>query len=541
MAKKRLINTSEFPQQREKTPLENNEKSSEESSNALSSKKLNGDKPDHFQLFLSIKKLLNTKKRRTVALGLAVCVSIGLIALFSYQSKEIAYNKKVNEPVMTIGTVNVSQAEYDAYFRITANAAFRYYADRAGDSKTLNQLNMNSISDSNFMNSKSPDGKSSWKSFLSHETNKVLYEKTLLQNQANLNRFKYNDINEWSIFQTNISKKATAENLSVADYLKKYYGPYASFDVLKDIIHNFQYVNTYSSYKFDQFLPADNTINDYYQKNKNEYDVVDYGDFVAKDEDSAKTAFGQIFDMNSFVEQAKQYSSKSQTEKMKQSNSSYILYSQSKDNIPTAIQDWLFSSGVQANTSAIIKDVDKNEFHVTFFLKRYQDTTPTVTYCSKVFPTTNCSVNSQTVGTEQNKVKSLIKQKGNVGNALTTYNNTSAGAFYLHKNSLYKAGATFGYSESTASWLSDPDRHTGDVSISSSDQGSTIIVFCSAGLPRWKVNVKRMASNKRYKDFIKGASNGTKIKFLNNTLSDSNLLDIYTNPVSNILTFGNLF
>lgn len=423
---------------------------------------------DNLKTFFS-----STIGKITFILIIAVCVICAIVGSALYKTYKQTYR-----PVLRIGNYDVSQLEYDAYYRMVYMQAYAKNFE-SGKSKLFD------INSSKFLNStQSLETGKTWKQYLQEQTVTAIAEKNILKSEALKNNYLTDTDKNWAKFLNTAKTKAQKSKLSLSDFLINEYGPNATKSNLKPIIEDYFYASAYSSHKFNVLIPSSDKIEDYYEQNKDYFDVVDYGDAILNDENTAKELYNQTYNAKSFIATSQKYT-----------KNVSISYAVPKTNVPDTIASWLFTSGQKDNSTAIIKDDATGKYHVVYLIKRYRNEDPSVDYQSIVIAK---SSNNKNVA---NKLL-LQLQKDNDEQTFVQYTNQYSQSFSLDSNNGYINKTVSTNNKAIDNWLFDPSRKEGDIELFETPNTYEIVRFRKEDIPKWQIQVKQTIADAAYQAYL---------------------------------------
>ena len=229
-----------------------------------------------------------------------------------------------------------------------------------------------------------------WGDFFDETTVDSLKRIKGLQAEAKKAGFVYDPTEEYNTLFENIEEATKEAGISVDEYLQAYYGPYATKERIEGFMKDSMVSSAYYNDVLKQKTPSDEEITNYYNENKDDYDVVDYylttidaelpteptdladeGAVPGDDENPYSPSEAEIekamSDAKKLAEEAKSTvkTSDNLVEGMKQSGMVYL------------IRDWMFEDGRKNGDATVVEDSTYHRYYVVSFVKRYRDETPT--------------------------------------------------------------------------------------------------------------------------------------------------------------------
>ena len=363
--------------------------------------------------------------------------------------------------------------------------------------------------------------------FLDNATDSI-HEVKALYNEAKLAGITLSEDITQQINSDLASLQASVEgqNMTLDYYLSSSFGKQMTVDEYKRIMSESYIAQEYSSQIFDGFEYSEEDIKEYYQSNKDNFDLVDYrsfffssipeGDSPTQEEtDNAKTTakslaeimLSAVTDEQSFIKLSLQNAAEDQ--KTLYEDDSYTLregttYSGTVD-VDTA--EWLYDSSRAPGDTTMIEV--ESGYYVLFMKARYRNdyNTANVRHILTLFDMDE----GATEATAEQKATAkaaaeAILDEWNAGDktedsfaALAKERSEDTGS--VENGGLYENIAKGAMVANFEGWCFDSSRNTGDTGIVETEYGYHVMYFVSHGSPYWKLQVEGEVRNNDFSDF----------------------------------------
>ena len=327
-------------------------------------------------------------REKRVGTGITVAVLVVLVAfVLSFPIRSIV---TLNRTYITVGGEKLTQVEYDYYYYTALNNYVNSYSmylsyfglDLSGD------LSQQAYSDT-----------LSWKDhFDEMAVDNIKFGKSL-KADAQAAGFTYDVTQEYERFVAQQKAAAEAAGMSVGDYCKGAFGPYATLKRIKPYVEDALYVSAYYDKLSKDLVPGNEEIESVYEEDPDSYDSVDYRilSFDAElpteptdlaDPDAEPFEEGQTYTpSDAEVEKAMADAKALAEEALKTIKTQGDLMENIKRiSAASAIREWLFDSARTSGNTTVLEDTTYNRYYCLAFEKRYRDETATADVRVMVVP-----------------------------------------------------------------------------------------------------------------------------------------------------------
>lgn len=314
-----------------------------------------------------------------IIIGIAIIAAIIISIVVSVWNK----NKALNSPYVTIGNYEITEPEYNYYYSATVNNYLATY------SPILSYIGLDpSVS----FDEQQYTEDMTWKDMFDGLTIEQIKQTKVIIDDAAAHQFTYDDTERYANIVSSVNTEAEAKGLSVSDYYKTTYGPYATEKILEPFIKEGILAAGYYEELMKQNAPTEQEIKDYYAEHVIDYDKVDYRSFtfaadVAEDasEEEIDRAMLDIKKKAEAMMEARQGGAdfkelclENASEDTKATyedteNDASLNEGRSYSGLPEAIADWMFEDGRAEGDIAVLEDVEGHQYYVVEFVNRYYD------------------------------------------------------------------------------------------------------------------------------------------------------------------------
>ena len=357
-------------------------------------------------------------------------IAIGGIAIITSAISGIKYGidrHNVTKKVANINEYQISNIEYEyekkLYMSEFYNSYFEYFEywglDYDEDLSTQYYDEENEIT---------------WQYYFDNMIESQITEKNLMYEEAIKNNYSDDKAVEESVktFKENVKQNAFKKDVSINKYLSDTYLPSTKESDIEKIVRKYSLADSYINYYTKTYNISEEKVNEYYENNSKDIDVVDYRIFSfsvitemninsatnaisaesqilsnddtsnesnegnssdstnsdnsenenIEDTEEYKTAkeatlnkalnfYNQVYDEETFKNLCIENSSESS--KYYFENYDYSLKkAKSYNSVDSSIADWLFTKGREEKSTAVIYDDDNYCYYVIYFINRYK-------------------------------------------------------------------------------------------------------------------------------------------------------------------------
>lgn len=436
------------------------------------------------------------KREQKIGMTIGILVVAALVCLIA--SFPIRTYLAVNETFVEIDGKKVTRVEFDYNYNINKNNYLNQYGS---------YLSYFGVDPSADLSQQMYSDTMTWEDFFQEMTvDNIIRNKALLA-EASASGFTHDTAAEYKEFETSIKAAASEQGMSLSDFLKANYGPFATMGRLQGYIKDSMVSSAYYEKIAEEKKPAEDAIVSHYEENKNDYDSVDYRMITVNAElptepteladpvDEADT--GEADDgagtespeeetyqpSEAEVEAAMKEAKKEADAKLGEVASAGELYENATSaSVTSAVRDWLFDASRKEGDTTVIEDSAGNRYYVVAFEKRYLDETPTA------------DVRVIITGPEDTDANTILEEWKN-GEAteesfIELYGKYNQDATMAGSGGLYEALSPSGMDELMADWIFEEGRAGGDTTAITGEDGSHYVMYyVGQNDPQWKLSI----------------------------------------------------
>ena len=326
--------------------------------------------------------------------------------------------------------------------------------------------------------------------------------------------FTYDETAEYESFVAALEQAAKESGVSFKEYIRGFYGPYATLDRVEEYIRENLKTSAYLEAVAKDRTPSDAEIQAYYEENKNSYDYVDYhmiqvdaelpteptelADPVEETDDGEDTAYKP----SQAEIDAAMAIAKAEAEALLDTvaTEGEVYTNWAITNLNNNILDWLSDSERKKGDTTVIENPYGHCYYVVSFDNRYID--PEI------------SVNVRAVLTQDGNGQEILDEWA-AGEATEDSFATLADRYNDPMYLSAEGGLIEGIDarileEEIAGWLTDEARVYGDTAVITTSDASMTYVFyyIGAGDPVWKVNIRDFLLNNIKTEYVSSLTEG---------------------------------
>lgn len=360
------------------------------------------------------------KERMKLAIGASAVILAGggIIGFAVYQNHQNLYGTYCK-----VGEHELSRIEYEFFYNSTVNNFLTSYGS---------YLSAFGLDTSKPFSEQQYSEGMTWEQYFQSQTLELLKEVLILSDAANESGYKL-DEKTYTEFYDNAEETSKEYELTLDEYIKQMYGTNATKKNIEKTLRTYFLASDYAEYlQNNELVPSKEEIEDYYNKNKDDYDKVSYRVFAiqadpslndkkedSKDnlksssdekdketdtkqnvsendsaseqeytdedweiaiknaKDKANEFFEQVYDEETFKELCIKYSNEEQKETYTKNDMS-LQTNVLKANMTPCLAEWLMDDAREKDGTAVIEDSETNTYYIVYFLERKRDDTPTV-------------------------------------------------------------------------------------------------------------------------------------------------------------------
>lgn len=323
-------------------------------------------------------------------IAIAVCSAIAAVIVICIAIVSWNTYNKVNKEYITVDNDKINQKEFDFYYSLTKNNILSqelmsgvtygdYFKSYMGYDASASDSSQKYGSTSNDY---------TWYDYFASSTVSTIKEYKAVLKLADENNFNYDKLEEdYKSFSEDVSEAAQENDMSVKQYYKAVFGKYATADSIKPYVDEYLKAVAYQDSLAETLKASDSDVKEYYEKNKDDYDMVDYRalEIAAEnkeDEASLKEAKEKaeefkalIKSEDDFKKHYEDYAAEDDEEKKEEEKNEdpSLLSKVYKSQLTEDIAEWLFDSERKEGDIVIVEDTENGKYIVMYFIKRDYD------------------------------------------------------------------------------------------------------------------------------------------------------------------------
>lgn len=349
--------------------------------------------------------------------GVILCAAVVVAIAAPIISNVVKKQQALNGTYVKIGDHELSELEYDYYYYSAVNNYINTYGS------FISYLGLDTSVD---FDKQQYDETKTWKDYFDQMTvDEQIKPIFALLDEAQKNGFTYDAAEDYDAYVASIQEAADNAGVSLSDYYRNYFGPYATASNVEAFIKNGYIASAYYEQLVADNAPTTEEVKTYYDENRNAYDQVDYKSIAfetpefeedATDEEKAKDLEDrqkQAEDVLAQIENGDTVDGFELTEGAKYSA------------VPFSAAAWLFDDARAEGDIQVFTDDSTSNVYVVQFVKKFYDEANDETISS--------SLASQTVSAQLQEVADryeVVDVKGDLKYLTipeTTTEDTSAG------------------------------------------------------------------------------------------------------------------
>ena len=323
------------------------------------------------------------EEKRDKFFGFFLIASILLVVAIVIIVPIVKKNTAINGTYAKIGEHEITELEYDYYYTTVVSNYLTQY------STILPYMGLDTslpFDSQTYMDNKT------WADFFDELTVDQIARVKVMHDEATANGFEHDTEAEYATFVENVAGAAESAGVTVKEYYKNMCGVYATEENVADFIKEGIYADAYYKKMLEDYAPAEDEIDAYYQENALSYDQVDYRSFAftadlaedaseeevskAMEELSAKAEAmkaeleaGAVFEDLCIANapEADKAAYEDETTEGCLTEGGYYM------GMVSAVSDWLYADERTEGEIAVIFDEAGRRYFVVEFINRYYD------------------------------------------------------------------------------------------------------------------------------------------------------------------------
>ena len=457
------------------------------------------------------KKKEELEKRIGAVVG--ILLLIGLVCLVV--SFPIRSWLTVHGTYVVVGGEKVSRVEYDYNYYTVLNS----YVNQ--NSYLLSYFGLNLDGD---LSTQMYSDTMSWKDYFDEMAVDNLTSGIAMRREMEAAGFTYDESEEYDVFVEALRRAATEGGVPFNDYIKEYFGPYATLSRVEEYIRENLKISAFFEKVSEGKTPSDSEIQAYYEENKNSYDLVDYHMLTVEaelptepteladpvdetgDETTAEGEESAYVPSQAEIDAAMELA-KAEADELEPTVAAEgeVYTGMSQSNVNYNLTSWLFDSARAKGDTTVIEDSYSHLYYVVSFDDRYIN--PAV------------SVNVRAVLTLDGNGQAILDEwlagdatEDSFAALADRYNDYSV--VLSEEGGLLEGLRTSSLSEELSSWLSDESRVYGDTAVITPEYETITYVFyyLGAGDPEWKVAIREILLDDIMGEYVTGLTADMKVE-----------------------------
>ena len=447
----------------------------------------------------------------------------------------------VNGTYITVDGEKVTKVEFDYYYNIAMSnylngqGAWLYYAgiDLSGDlSKQMYSEDM------------------SFKDFFDEMAVELISQNKALEREGRAAGFAYDTAEKYQDYMESLKENAKQEGVTAKAYIQGSYGPYATESRVKPFVEEMMYANAYYESVVKAMDISQDEIQQYYDENKNNYDLIDFRlasvsaelpkepTELADPVESAAPADGtetgtegsqgeyepSEAEIAAAMEKAKaEADSLEKTIKTEGEQTVGAFYS----DVTYLLRDWLFSEDRKPGDTTVIEDSTAHRYYVLGFEKRYRN--ESLSADARVIMTNGG--NGQEILDEW---KSGEATEASFAELSDKYNDP---AITSVEGGLYEGMLVSSLIDELKAWFFDSSRAKGDTAVISpeGDSYSYVVYYVAPNREEWILSIENTLRSSRATEYIDGLVDSVAVEDKKGNL---NYLKVYAKREENAKAEG---
>lgn len=278
---------------------------------------------------------------------------------------------------------SISQIEFDFYYGLTKNAELS--TTLYGSMTYLNYYESYLGYDAEKRDDKQDySDELTWYDHFAAKTTDAMIEYKALLKAADEAGYEYTTWEEdYEEFETGMKDSAASLGESVSDYYKDMFGKYATKSRIKEYVKDYYKAISYYTALREELGASDSEISEYYNENKDDYDLFSYRMFTIKAEDMEDESFetakskaeefrDSVSDEETFITACKSYAPEGD-ETYESDDASLIEDSSSSYFASYPFSEWLLDGERSEGDVEMFEDSDSNCAYIIYFISREED------------------------------------------------------------------------------------------------------------------------------------------------------------------------
>ena len=297
--------------------------------------------------------------------GVILCVAVVVAIVTPIITNVVKKQQVLNGTYVKIGDHELSELEYDYYYYTTVNNYLNTYGS------FISYLGLDTSID---FDKQQYDESRTWKDYFDQMTIEEQIKPILtLLDEADKNGFTYDATEDYDNYVASIQEAADNSGISLSDYYKNYFGPYATASNMEGFIKNGYIASAYYEQLVTDNAPTAEEVKAYYEENRNAYDQVDYKSmtFETPEFDEEATDDEKAEDLKDRQQQAED--ALASIEAGDEVDGFDLTEGSKLAAVPSCASEWLFDDARSEGDIQVFTDESTSNVYVIQFVKKYYD------------------------------------------------------------------------------------------------------------------------------------------------------------------------
>ena len=474
------------------------------------------------------------KEERDKKISTAVCIVLAAALVCFIASFPIRTFLTLNGTYITVDGKSVNRVEYDYYYNIavsnylTGEGAWLYYMglDLSGDlSQQMYSEDM------------------SFKDYFDEMAVDMIKQNKALAKEGHAAGFEFDTAGNYKEYMDTLKQYVSEEGTTAKEYIRSMYGPYATESRVKPYVEELMYANAYYESVVEAMNFTQDEIQQYYEENKNDYDMIDYRissvfaelpkepTELADPVETAAPAEGETgTDAASTYEPSEAEIAKAmEIAKAEADNLEKTIKTEGEQTVGAAYSDvtyilreWLFSEDRKAGDTTVIEDATYHRYYVLGFEKRYRS--EALSADVRVIMTN--SGNGQEILDEW---KGGEATEASFAVLCDKYNDPTLSSV---EGGLYEELYVSRLTDELREWIADSSRVSGDTAVISPEEDtySYVIYYVAPNRAEWIVSIENTLRSTQASEYLDGLAENISVEDKKGNL---NYLKVYAQREAN--------
>lgn len=297
--------------------------------------------------------------------GVILCVAVVVAIVAPIITNAVKKQQALNGTYVKIGDHELSELEYDYYYYSAVNNYISTYGS------FMSYLGLDTSVD---FDKQQYDETMTWKDYFDQMTvDEQIKPIFALLDEAQENGFTYDATEDYDAYVASIQEAADNAGISLNDYYKNYFGPYATSSNVEAFIKNGYIASAYYEQLVADNAPTAEDVTAYYDENRNSYDQVDYKSiaFETPEFDEEATDEEKTKDLEDRQQQAEE--ALASIENGDTVESFELTEGAKYAAVPSCAAEWLFDDARAEGDIQVFTDDSTSDVYVVQFVKKFYD------------------------------------------------------------------------------------------------------------------------------------------------------------------------